>query len=61
MISTVFHHSSKIWRDQYLVIVIIDVVYLVPFFILKETMLYAQIYKKSHLFKKRLQACVDKI
>ena len=28
-----FHHSSKIWHDHYLVIVIIVVAYLVPFFI----------------------------
>ena len=48
-----FHHSSKIWRDHYLVIVIIAVAHLVPFFLnviflsldplkqsSKETMLY---------------------
>ena len=28
-----FHHSSKIWRDHYLVIVIIAIAYLVPFFV----------------------------
>ena len=35
-ISTVFrhfHHSSKIWRDHYLVIVIIAIAYLVPLFV----------------------------